>query len=269
MNSVIEFYEQYDEDSRLKMDNARKIEFIITTDILNQHIKPHYRILELGAGTGTYSFYYAERGNHVTATDLVPKHVKIIKQKLIEKDNEIKLAVKIANAIDLSLFKTESFDAVICLGPMYHLTDEADRIRCIQEALRVLKPGGILAIAYINKHYIIHGVMVNLKQYFTHTFIDEVLSSGVTKEGEKECFLTVGFFTSPTEIESFIKNYNVEIIDHVATDGICALLRNQINELNGEQYEEWMNYMLSSCREKSMLGISNHGLLLCRKNETH
>lgn len=188
----------------------------------------------MGAGTGAYSFYYAEKGNEVIATDL-------------------------------SQYESESFDVVICLGPMYHLTAENDRVKCIQEALRVLKPGGILAIAYINKHYIIHVVMAHLKQFFTHTFIDEMLSSGVTKEGEKKCFLTVGFFTSPTEIELFIRNFNVEIIDHAATDGICSLLRNQINELNGEQYESWMNYMLSSCREKSMLGISNHGLLLCRK----
>lgn len=266
MSSITEFYERYDEENRLTIDNARKIEFNMTTTILNEQIEPHYKILELGAGAGAYSFYYAEKGNEVVATDLIPKHVEIIKQKLKEIGGEIRLSAEVVNAIDLSQYESENFDVVTCLGPMYHLTAENDRIRCIQEALRVLKPGGILAIAYINKQYIIHGVMANLKQFLTHTFIDEVLSSGVTKEGGSDCFLTVGFFTSPTEIELFIRNFNIEIIDHVATDGICSLLRNQINELNDEQYDTWMNYMLSSCREKSMLGISNHGLLLCKKN---
>jgi ubiquinone/menaquinone biosynthesis C-methylase UbiE len=265
MNSVIDFYEQFDEENRLIMDNARKVEFITTTTILNQYMEPHYKILELGAGTGAYSFYYAERGNDVVATDLVPKHVEIINQKLKEKNNGMRLSAEIVNATELNQYKSNSFDVVTCLGPMYHLTDEFDRIKCINEALRVLKPGGILAIAYINKHYIIHGVMANQKKFLTKNFIANILSSGVNQEGDKGCFFTVGFFTTPDEIEAFIKKFNVEIIDHAATDGICALLRNQINELESEQYEAWLNYHFMSCRERNMLGISNHGILLCRK----
>lgn len=265
MNSVIDFYEQFDEESRLTMDNARKIEFITTTTILDKYMEPHYKILELGSGTGVYSFYYAEKGNEVVATDLVPRHVDIINQKLKRKNGEIKLSAEVVNATELSQYKSESFDVVTCLGPMYHLADEFDRMKCINESLRVLKPGGILAIAYINKHYIIHGVMANQKQFLTHNFIDSILSSGASQEGDKGCFFTVGFFTSPNEIESFIKKFEVEIIDHAATDGICALLRNQINELESEQYEVWLKYHLKSCRERSILGISNHGILLCRK----
>lgn len=51
-----------------------------------------------------------------------------------------------------------SFDVVLCLGPMYHLLKDEDRIKCIDECLRVLKPDGILAIAYINIYaqYVIH-----------------------------------------------------------------------------------------------------------------
>ncbi|WP_346900172.1 class I SAM-dependent methyltransferase [Clostridium sp. UBA7503] len=265
MSLITEFYERYDEENRLTLNNARKIEFTVTTTILNEQIKPHNKILELGAGTGAYSFYYAEKGNEVVATDIVPKHVEIIKEKLKENGDEISLSAEVVNSIDLSQYESESFDVVTCLGPMYHLKDENDRIKCIHEALRVLKPGGVLAIAYINKHYIIHVIMAYQKQFFTHTFINEVLSSGVTKEGGVDCFLPVGFFTTPTEIESFIENFNIEIISHVATDGLCSLLRDPVNELSEEQYEAWKNYMLKSCREKSILGLSNHGLLVCRK----
>ncbi|MEG0672329.1 MAG: class I SAM-dependent methyltransferase, partial [Clostridium sp.] len=60
MSSITEFYERYDEENRLTIDNARKIEFNMTTTILNEQIEPHYKILELGAGAGAYSFYYAE-----------------------------------------------------------------------------------------------------------------------------------------------------------------------------------------------------------------
>ena len=266
MNSVINFYERYDEDRRLALDNARKIEFTVTTTTLNEYIEPHHKILELGAGTGVYSFYYAERGNTVVATDLTPKHVDIIKENMQLKDNTINLSTAIVNATDLSQYNSESFDVVTCLGPMYHLTDEDDRAKCIQEALRVLKPGGILAIAYINKHYIINVVMSYQRKFFNSTFVDKILSTGFHKEVEEECFLTVGYFTSPAEMEEFVSKFNIKIIDHVAADGISSLLREHINELSDDQYTAWTDYILSSCREKTTLGISNHGLLICKKN---
>jgi len=267
MNNIIDFYERYDEDNRLKIDNARKIEFTVTTNILNKYIESDFNILELGAGTGAYSFYYAERGNTVLATDLTPKHVDIIKEKAKLKGDKIKLSAEIANAIDLSQYKTESFDVVTCLGPMYHLTEKSDRVKCIQEALRVLEPGGVLAIAYINKHYIIHVIMAYQRKFFDRTFVDNLLNKGINKEGDENCFLTIGFFTTPIEIESFISEFNVELIDHAAPAGICSLLRAHIGELNDEEYNVWTNYMISSCREKSLLGMSNHGLLVCRKNK--
>lgn len=94
----------------------------------------------MGAGTGVYSFYYAKRGNEVLATDITPKHVEIINQK-IQETKYINLSAEVVNATDLSIYENESFDVVTCLGPMYHLTEEVDRIKCIKESLGVLKKG--------------------------------------------------------------------------------------------------------------------------------
>lgn len=265
MNSIIDFYESYDEESRLTTDNARRTEFNVTTAILNDHIKPQHCILELGAGTGIYSFYYAERGNKVVATDLSPKHVEIMKQKLKEKVYELDLEIDVADALNLEQFENEGFDVVNCLGPMYHLKEKEQRVKCIEECLRVLKPKGILAVAYINKHYIVHGVMANQKEFFTKSFVDNILDTGKCSGEGENCFFTVGYFSSPIEMESLINEFGVEIIDHAAVDGIGTLLRSSIGELSEEQYGVYLNYVLKSCRDKSILGMSNHGLLLCRK----
>jgi ubiquinone/menaquinone biosynthesis C-methylase UbiE len=265
MKTVIDFYESYDEEKRVTTDNARKTEFYVTTTILNEHIKRQHRILELGAGTGVYSFYYAERGNDVVATDLSPKHVEIMKQKLKEKDNHISMRAEVADAVDLRIYEDEGFDIVNCLGPMYHLKEKNHRVKCIQECLRVLKPGGILAISYINKHYIIHGVLANQKEFFTKSFVDEIMDIGTHIDRGENCFFTVAYFTSPNEMESFIRKFEVEIIDHVSTDGIGTLLRDHIDELSEEQYSAYLSYVAKNCRDKSTMGISNHGLLLCRK----
>ncbi|MEG0775204.1 class I SAM-dependent methyltransferase [Clostridium sp.] len=266
MKAVIDFYESYDEEKRITTDKARKTEFYVTITILNQHIKPHNRILELGAGTGVYSFYYAERGNHVVATDLSPKHVEIMKQKLKEKHSNINLCAEVVDAVDLSIYEGEAFDVVNCLGPMYHFKEKEHRIKCIQECIRVLKPGGLLAISYINKHYIIHGVLANQKEFFTKDFVDDIMNTGTHNDGGENCFFTVAYFTSPMEMESFLTEFHeVEIIDHVSTDGIGTLLRSDIDELSEEQYDAYLSYVIKNCKDKSTMGLSNHGLLICRK----
>lgn len=265
MNNVVSFYEKYDEESRLTTNNARKIEFTITTTILNQYIQEHNKILELGAGTGIYSFYYADRGNDVLATDITPKHIDIIKQKLKKIKNSISLTTEVADATNLSNYESESFDVVLCLGPMYHLINAYDREMCIKESLRVLKKGGILAIAYINKHFILNSVMSGNKKFLTNNFVDKVMNTGVIREGEKECFWTEAFFTTPIEMEAFVTKFNTKIIDHVGTDGLSPFLKDFVDNMNEEEYATWLHYSLNSCREKSILGMNNHGLLLCKK----
>lgn len=265
MNNIVSYYEKYDEDSRLTSNNARKVEFTLTTRILNQYIEKHSKILELGAGTGIYSFYYADKGNDVTATDITPKHIEIIKQKLKQNKKNLSLFAEVADATNLSNYQSESFDIVLCLGPIYHLTNLYARQMCIKESLRVLKKGGILAVSYINKHYILNSVMTRDKKFLTYDFINKIMNTGVIKEGEKECFWTDAFFTTPTEIESFIEKFGVEIIDHAATDGLSPFLRDSIDNMNDEEYSAWLHYSFNSCREKSILGMSNHGLLLCKK----
>ncbi|MBZ9634097.1 hypothetical protein [Clostridium sp. FP1] len=52
MKSILEYYENYDEEARLIKDNAHKIEFITTMHYLDKIVKPGARILEVGAGTG-------------------------------------------------------------------------------------------------------------------------------------------------------------------------------------------------------------------------
>jgi ubiquinone/menaquinone biosynthesis C-methylase UbiE len=242
-------------------------EFIITTRTLDNFIQPHHKILELGAGTGIYSFYFAEKGNTVIATDIVPKHVSIIENKLsLRNDSKLNIKAKEVNATDLSCFEAEIFDIVLCLGPMYHLTSDKDREKCLQESLRVLKKGGILATAYINKHYILNSVMTSNKKYLTKKFIDKILDTGVIREGEKECFWTDAYFSTPSEMELALERFQTQVIDHIATDSLSPFHREFINSLNEQELDSWIYYIEKSCREKSILGISNHSLLICQKN---
>ena len=80
-SQIKKYYEGYDEDSRLIKDNSHSIEFITTTKYLDKYISKESKILEVGAATGRYSFYYAKKGCEVTALELSENHIEIMKNK--------------------------------------------------------------------------------------------------------------------------------------------------------------------------------------------
>ena len=81
-NAVVESYENYKEEDRLSTNNARRIEFLTTVRIMNEHLPSQAKILDCAAGTGIYAFHLADLGHHVTATDITPRHVEIMRETL-------------------------------------------------------------------------------------------------------------------------------------------------------------------------------------------
>jgi ubiquinone/menaquinone biosynthesis C-methylase UbiE len=265
LKTIVDYYQNNDEDSRISTNKARKIEFIISTKILEEHIKPESKILDVASGTGVYSIHYAENGHDVLAADITPKHIETLNKKIQASSKKLKIETLVNNAIYLSTFNSDSFDAVLCMGPLYHLIENSDREKCISECFRVLKKDGILAIAYINKYYIIPHLLTGGSKSLTSSLVSKVIDEGVIKDGDEDCFWTDAFFTTPTEIEEFLSQFSMDIIDHVAVDGLSPCLRGSIDAMSDKEYEVWVNYQLKTCREKSILGISNHGLVICIK----
>jgi len=66
-------------------------------------------------------------------------------------------------------------------------------------------------------------------------------------------------------MESIFSDMNLEIVDHLATDGLSPLLRDKVDKMNESEFKIWCDYHYMVCREKSILGASNHGLIIGRK----
>jgi len=263
LESIVQYYEIVDEELRFKR-NSRKIEFITSIHALTALIPEKSKIIDLGAGTGVYSFHFAEQGHKVTALDLTPKNIEAIHTKMKNQDG-IQLEAVVGDATDLSRFETGTFDVVLCFGPYYHIIDSNVRTKLIEESLRVLRHGGILAIAYINKFSVVPMLAKKIPEYLTNKTISNVISKGYLKGGDPDSFWIDSHYTSPSEIETRMSAYKVRMIDHLGTDGLSHTLSKEIDELSEEQYQTWLEYHLSTCREASILGISSHGLFICSK----
>ncbi|MDT3425962.1 ubiquinone/menaquinone biosynthesis C-methylase UbiE [Paenibacillus forsythiae] len=203
MESVIRYYDGYDEASRLTRDNVGKLEFITTTHLLNKYISAEHTLLDLGAGTGIYSFYY--------------------------------------------------------------LKEQADQSQCISECMRVLKPGGILAVAYVNKFFIFPYLVKWDTRFLTNQWMAKFLEEGSISSADEDCFWTDAYFHTPAQIEQLLGEHGADKLEHAAADGIGVIMRDTVNTFGGEQFDSWVQYHLRTCSEPSILGISNHGLYVGRK----
>jgi hypothetical protein len=63
-----------------------------------------------------------------------------------------------------------------------------------------------------------------------------------------------------------MQDYDVSLVDHIGTDGISHTIQEYVDGLSDVEFHSWMNYHYQSCRESSILGMSTHGLIICRKN---
>lgn len=241
-----ELYSQFNEELRLSKDLSSRIEFYTTLNFIRKYIKPKDRVLDIGAGTGVYTKFLAEYGHHVTA-------IEPAKPNIIKMMNALSMFENVdiveGNALDLSMFKDQSFDFVLCLGPLYHLSSGKDKMRCVQEAKRVCKKDGIIFFAYISNDM----VFVTETMLYNPKFLnsDHYENPFKVKDGPF-CFMTVG------QMRQLMKKSGLEKITHFAADGLSELLGAKINAMSEEQFREWMNFHLYTCEKTECLGYSNH-----------
>lgn len=263
MNYVVESYENYKEENRLTTNNARKIEFITTTRVLDEVIGAKSNILDCAAGTGVYAFWHADKGHDVTATDITSRHIDIINQTLTTKEYSMNTAV--LDATDMSCFSDDTFDVVLNMGPFYHLITEEQREKCLKECLRVLKKGGLLITAYIPRYYVFQYVAISDVKYLDGHLAKQFIETGVLKHDDEKCFWTDTYYSSKEEMESIYGEHGLEIIDHFAQDGLAPLLSHKVDNWEESQFKTWCDYHYSICREQSMLCASNHVVIIGRK----
>lgn len=251
---IEKLYEYFEEDKRLNTTNANSIEFLTTTHFIDKYLRTGMRILDIGAGTGAYSLYYANRGYDVSAVELVKKNVDIMSSKVTSR---MKIQIKQGNALMLDDYTDESFDIVLCFGPLYHLDNDKDKLKCIEEAKRVCKKDGKIFFAYLSNDmvFITESILYN-KDYLGSL---EYNHESFKLRDEPFCFMTVDHMKDLMEIS------NLKELKHVAVDGLSELLSDKINLFNDEQFKEWFRFHLYTCEKKELLGYSNHIVFIAEK----
>lgn len=256
------YYNKFNEEKRLDSRHGQ-VEFITSMKYIHKYLeviqqdkpKSEIKILDVGAATGRYSVPLAEEGYDVTAVELVKHNLARLKAK--------GSAVKAyqGNAMKLRRFEDNSFDVVLVFGPMYHLHEREEKIKALSEAKRVVRPDGIIFVAYIMNEYSV------ITYAFKEKHITEGMKNGMLDENF-HCTKTANelySFVRTEDIESLNLEVGLERIQVIAADGAANYIRPFLNALDEEEFRYFIEYHLATCERADLLGASGHLVDILRK----
>lgn len=263
--NVLNYYENSEEVNRLKRIES-ELEMFRTRDILSRYLPPAPAvILDVGGGPAVHSFWLAAQHYEVHLVDIVPIHIE---QAYAAEKSESKLAsIILGDARELK-FADASVDAVVMLGPLYHLTRRSDRIKALSEAYRVLRPGGLLLAGAISRYIPIVKVLTrDLLNERTMSVASQTACTGQHRPDPDLDFFTTAFFHHPSGLEKEIKLVGFRRCITLAVEGPARLLGEQFSERWAQpQMRQWI---LDTTRnleaDRSLLGVSGHMISIARK----
>jgi ubiquinone/menaquinone biosynthesis C-methylase UbiE len=268
MSEIEEHYATGYEDARLRT-GCGKLELERTRELLARILPPPPAVVyDVGGGTGVHALWLAEKGWEVRLLDFVPLHVDLARKASGSRPEAPLVEAVVGDARSLP-WPDATADAVLLLGPLYHLTRREDRLLALREASRVLRPGGVLLAAGISRFA---SVLDGLRADFLAdpdfaAIVERDLSDGQHRNptGRPEYFMDT-FFHHPEELRSEISEAGFEAASVFGIEGPGWLVHD---------FDAWWNdpelrsRILRIARrletEPALSGISAHLLASARK----
>ena len=247
-----------------RLQKNHPFEKYITTRMMDRYLHPGSAILDIGGGPGHYSIHYARQGHTLTLLDLSDGNVRFAKKKA--RQYGVKITALQGDALDLSRFGDNSFDAVFLMGPLYHLMNEENRRRAIGEAKRVLKPGGCLFSSFI---LMFGGVIYGLRE-IPDVILDpdEQILFDICAKDEGLAFraFTYAYLTTVRDAKALLASVPGLRTETVfGQESILSPYTNLLNASPKKTRIAWYDYALRFCEKEDYLTHTEHLMIVSRK----
>jgi ubiquinone/menaquinone biosynthesis C-methylase UbiE len=263
MNPVEQYYD-HDNHNEWERLTRRRTEFAVTLRALAEFLAPApVQILDVGGGPGRYAIELACRGYSVTLVDLSYANITRATEKAQVANVQL-AGTYHGNALDLSAFANATYDAVLLLGPLYHLLAEHERLQAICEAYRVLKPRGVVFAAFCTRYSAIRVCAELCPEWLADNsgYADQVLRAGVH---QGEWGWTHAYYAHPLEIAPLMERAGFATLELIGCEGVVAGHEEQINALQGAAWEWWANLNYQLGKDLTLHGAAIHLLYVGRK----
>ena len=179
-------------------------------------------------------------------------------------------SVNQVNAVDLSVYANDSFDAVLLFGPLYHLTDETERLACIKEVNRVLKPNGLIFAGFIP--YLSGAIGVVARMFLTPDQVNAETLTRVFERGVHNNLVDRGFqeayYSTSDEVVSLFSSNGFSRILLRSVRGWGNKYDEQLYKLkdeNPEMHKTVMDLINKTATDPSIIEMCWHAIYIGQK----
>jgi SAM-dependent methyltransferase len=246
-----------------------------TQEIVLRHLPPPPAVvLDVGGAAGAYALWLSARGYEVHLFDPVPLHVD--QATLASQASAHPLAsASIGDARALARGDATA-DAVLLLGPLYHLPQREDRLRALREAHRVLRPGGVVFAAAISRFASLVDNLSDTKGAdLPPVLADPAILRMVRQDlaggphlnpTDQLQYFTTAFFHHPDEVAREIREAGLAFVELLPVEGLGALTAAFARAWADDAHRETLLALVRSIeREPALIGVSPHLLAVARK----
>jgi SAM-dependent methyltransferase len=217
-----------------------RVEFLSTLRLIDTYFPKHGRVCDLGSGPGRYSIELIRRGYTVTLFDLSDDAIRLARAQLDKLGLSPEQSI-IGDAQNLSMLASESFDAALLLGPMYHLVDGESRENVLRELTRILKPEGTAVVAYLNSWGLIKTGIVDFPNQYQdistlRSMLGERTFAGASLNSFPECY-----WSTPEIALSEIRKVGLEVISYAGAESFANGMGSLLARLAAENPVAYAN----------------------------
>ena len=248
-----------------RLEKFAPVEYAMTRRYLQRYISEGATIADVGVGTGHYSELLAKKGCNIHLVDVAPGLLEVAHERLISAGlgNHV-LSVNNASATDLSFIPDASCDAVLMLGPFYHLSLLEERLRATAEARRILRQGGLLFAAGINRLTLPKWVYSDRPQniLIEREWLERVIRNGGLGNPEPNV-PDIWHSTTSDEFRANFPDFQ-EVLFTGLESFACGCEENLLG-LSDEQTEAWLDLIEETGKTPDGRGMTGHFLFIGQK----
>jgi ubiquinone/menaquinone biosynthesis C-methylase UbiE len=267
-DEVVAFYARGLERDRL-IGGQGALEFARTRTLLERYLpEPPAVVADVGGGPGRYAVWLAERGYRVHLIDPVPLHIEQARAAAGGPPGAVLASAEVGDARALRL-PDASVDAVLLLGPLYHLPERADRLQALAEARRVCRRGGVVIAAAISRFA---STLDGLRAGYLQDPSFAAVAAGDLRDGRHRnptgdpAYFTTAYFHRPEDLAAECAEAGLSHEATLAVEGAAWLLPDLDARLADERRRAVLLAALAALEtEPTLLGVSAHLLTVVRQ----
>jgi S-adenosylmethionine-dependent methyltransferase len=253
-----------DEDARLVL---HQLEYDLTWRYLTRYLPPAGSILEIGAGTGRYTLALCRRGYCVTAVDLSAALLERCKRRLAAERLQGQVQCVVADARDLHAVVGTAFDAVLLMGPLYHLVFEEDRRQAVRQAADRLASSGLLFSTHLSRLGSFGDLMRRMPEWIERGQEVRFLLDRGRRPDDQPRGGFRGYFARVSEIRPLHEALGLQTVVLAGVEPAISADDESYNQLQGSRRELWLDLLLEVSTDETTVGASRHLLYVGRKGD--